>query len=258
MDSLKNLLTAPQGTYLNNPPTLSVDNTQQDLLIDSLGNLSCNSVLTAFVGASPAPTVLTGTTVSTQNALDVNVVQTVGGGGGGGGVVSGTHNTTLPTVASGASESVQLTNKGLLLVDSANDQKFNTQIKLVDQIFTSSIVTLTPGVFTFSSVQTNQQYMKFNQKNECLLQIEINSAGFLGYQFLEVAIMESFDFTSATNAQTSRLIFETSNNSFTSLGVPFSTVAKFYKIGIKPTSTSIDVTQNTGILHRPLTDPAAL
>ena len=80
MDSLKNLLSNPQGIY--NSTNLSLaDGQQASFQMDTLGNLMVSSLNTANIGGTLQA--ITGTGVGSSQALDVNVVQTTGGGSGG-------------------------------------------------------------------------------------------------------------------------------------------------------------------------------
>ena len=92
MDSLKNLLTNPQGIYNTTSLSLS-DGDQASLQMDTLGNLMVSSLNTANISGTLQA--ISGTTVGSSQALDVNVVQTTGGGGGGGMTETRTQNLTI-------------------------------------------------------------------------------------------------------------------------------------------------------------------
>ena len=90
-DSLKNLLTNPQGIYNSSGVSLS-DGDQVSLQLDTIGNLMVSSLNTANVSGTLQA--ISGTSVGSAMALDVNVVQTTGGGGGATGETT-TQNITI-------------------------------------------------------------------------------------------------------------------------------------------------------------------
>ena len=147
--------------------------------------------------------------------------------------IEGKYTTIAPTLTNNQFGNLRMDDKALLLT--GNEPVYNTQIGFVGQLFatTGNSINAPAGSYTFSNVIQTQQFMRYNDIQNGVIQL-VMSAG--AYQSIDVCIEESFDFTDATVPATRRILLSTTNNDFTNLSIPFTTVAKNFKIGIKPTS----------------------